>query len=173
MASKRELLKAAMADVRAGKPRQEVFDNYRAQVNHDKHLSFAVASVAEPQRIPQGEKYNKILFGLLVFAAVTKGLSALAMGGGLVMLLLGLVVPVVFAIGVRKYEALVYPLLVILAGISALRALLSLGDEGAWMLIEVALLGAIAWLAFQVQRSVFPNINWFKVRQDAQGNYVW
>jgi hypothetical protein len=24
-----------------------------------------------------------------------------------------------------------------------------------------------------VQRSVFPNINWFKVRQDAQGNYVW
>lgn len=173
MTSRRELLKAAIDEVRAGKPKQEVFDRYRAQVNHDRHLSFAVASVADPARLPSGESLNRVLFGMLIFAAVMKGLSMLFMGGGLILLLLGLVVPVVFAIGVRKHEALIYPLLVVLAGMNALTALLKMGDEGAWMLIEVVYLGVIAMLAFQVQRRVFPNINWFKVRQDTQGNYLW
>jgi hypothetical protein len=41
------------------------------------------------------------------------------------------------------------------------------------MLLDVALLGIIGGLAFQVQRIIFPNINWFAVRKDAQGNYLW
>lgn len=178
MASKSEVQKAAMADVRAGKPRQEVFTSYQSQVSPEKHLAFSIASVADPERMKQGEKLNNILFGILVFAAVTKALTALAyfgtsFFGGLVMLALGILVPVAFAIGVRRFDGQVYPFLVLLAGLGALMALLKMPEEGAWMLLDVVMLGAIGWLAFQVQRIVFPNINWFSVRKDAQGNYVW
>lgn len=178
MASKRESQMAAMADVRAGKPRQEVFETYKEQVSPVKHLAFSIASVADPERMKQGAKLNNILFGLLVFAAVTKALAALAyfgtsFFGGLVMLALGLLIPVVFAIGVRKYDGQIYPLLMLLAGLGAITALLKMSEEGAWMLLDVVMLGAIGWLAFQVQRIVFPNINWFSVRKDAQGNYLW
>lgn len=178
MASKRELFKAAMAEVRAGKPRQDVFNTYQSQVSPDKHLAFAIASVADPERIKLGDKYNKILFWLLVFAAVTKGLTAFAIFGesfvgGLFMLVLGLFVPVVFAIAVKKYEGQVYTFLILLAGLGSLNALLKIGKEGAWMLLDVALLCAILWLALQVKRTVFPNMHWASVKKDEQGNYLW
>jgi predicted RND superfamily exporter protein len=172
MASKAELQKAAMADVRAGKPRQEVFEAYRSQVSPEKHLAFSIASVADPERMRQGAKLNNILFGLLVFAAVTKAITGLMMGS-MLMLVLGLLVPVAFAIGVRKVDGQIYPLLMLLAGLGAVTSLLKMTDEGAWMLLDVALLGIIGGLAFQVQRIIFPNINWFAVRKDAQGNYLW
>ena len=178
MASKSELQKSAMADVRAGKPRQEVFATYQAQVSPEKHLAFSIASVADPERMKQGAKLNNILFGLLILAAVIKALGALAYFGtsflgGLVMLGLGVLIPVAFAIGIRKYDGQVYPLLMLLAAIGALHALVNMTQKGAWMLLDVALLGVIGWLAFRVQRIVFPNINWFSVRKDAQGNYFW
>jgi hypothetical protein len=178
MASKRELLKTAMAEVRTGKPRQEVFAAHRSQVNPEKHLAFAIATVADPERMKQGAKLNTILFGLLIFAAATKALAALAyfgtsILGGLVMLVLGLLVPVAFAIGVRNYDGQLYPLLMLLAALVGLSSLLRMGELGAWVLLDVALLGAIFWLALQVQRTVFPNLNWFAVRKDAQGNYIW
>ncbi len=178
MASKGALQKAAMADVRAGKPRQDVFDAYKAQVSPVKHLAFSIASVADPERMKQGAALNKILFGLLVLAAATKALMALAMFGtsfvgGLVMLLLGLFVPIAFAIAVRKFDGQVYPFLMLLAGVGAARALLLMTEQGPWMLVDAAILGAIAVLAFRVQRIVFPNMNWFAVRKDAQGDFVW
>lgn len=172
MTSKRESLKAAMEEVRAGKPRQEVFAAYQPQVSPDKHLAFAIATIPAPERIPQGEKFNKILFGLLVFAAITKGLSALMMGS-VFMLLLGLLVPVAFAIGVYKHEGYSYVFLPLITGLGAATALLKMTDEGAWMLVEAALLGVMCWLALQVKSRVFPNIGWFSVRKDAQGNYLW
>lgn len=178
MASKGALQKAAMADVRAGKPRQEVFATYKEQISPEKHLAFSIASVADPERMKQGAKLNNILFGLLVFAAVTKALAALAYFGtsflgGLAMLVLGILIPVAFAVGVRRYDGQVYPFLMLLAGLGAIMALLKMSEEGAWMLLDVVMLSAIGWLAFQVQRTVFPNINWFSVRKDAQGNYLW
>ncbi len=178
MAGKREAQKAAMADVRAGKPRQEVFSTYESQVAPAKHLAFSIASVADPARIEQGAKLNNILFWLLVFAAVTKALMALTMFGtsfigGLLMLALGLLVPIAFAIGIRKFDGQIYPFLMLLGAIGAVRALLAMTEQGAWMLLDAALLGLIAFLAFRVQRIVFPNINWFSVRKDAKGDYVW
>lgn len=178
MASKSALQKAAMADVRAGKPRQEVFAAYQAQVNPQKHLAFSIASVADPERRKKGETANNILFWLLIFAAATKALMALGMFatsvvGGLVMLALGLFVPIAFAIAVRKFDGQVYPFLMLLAALGALRALMLMTEQGPWMLIDAALLALIAFLAYRVQRIVFPNVNWFSVRKDAQGDYVW
>ena len=57
MASKRELLKTAMEEVRTGKPRQEVFAAYRSHVNPEKHLACAIATVADPERMKQGAKH--------------------------------------------------------------------------------------------------------------------
>lgn len=178
MASKSESQKAAMSDVRAGKPRHEVFATYRAHVDPEKHLAFSIASVADPTRIPRGAQLNTLLFGLLIFAAVTKAVLALpyfevSVLRGLFMLALGLFIPFAFAIGVRRYDGQVYPLLMLVAGLGALTALLKTSEQGAWMLLDAALLGVIAWLAFRVQRIVFPNINGFFVRKDAQGNYLW
>lgn len=167
-----------MADVRAGRPRQDVFETYRTQVNPQKHLAFSIASIADPDRIRNGQKLNNILFGMLIFAAISKAVMALAFFQvsffrGLFMLALGLLVPVAFAIGVRRYDGQVYPFLMLLAGLGVLTALMKMTDQGAWMLFEATLLGVIAWLAYRVQSLVFPNINWFFVRQDTQGNFLW
>jgi hypothetical protein len=172
MSSKGAALKAAMADTRAGKPRQEVFATYQSQVSPDKHLAMAIATVPAPERIPLGAKFNKGLLGLLIFAAITKGLTALMMGS-LFMLVLGLLVPVAFAIGVYKHEGYAYVFLPLLTGLGALTALLKMTEEGAVMLVEAALLGLMCWLALQVKQRVFPNLGWFSVRKDAQGNYLW
>jgi hypothetical protein len=178
MTSKSELQRAAMADVRSGRPRQEIFDAYRARVSPERHLAFSIASVAEPARIKHGETLNTILFGLLILAAVSKVVLALpyfqvSFFRGLFMLALGLLIPVAFAIGVRRHDGQVYPFLMLLAGLGALTALMKASDGGAWMLLDAALLAVIAGLAFRIQRVVFPNINWFSVRKDAQGNYLW
>jgi ABC-type antimicrobial peptide transport system permease subunit len=97
-------------------------------------------------------------------------LSARGLGIGAAM---GLLVPVAFAIGVRKYDGQLYPLLMLLAALVGLTSLLRMGELGGWVLLDVALLGAIFWLALQVQRRVFPNINWFSVRKDARGSHIW
>lgn len=89
------------------------------------------------------------------------------------MLVLGSLIPVAFTVGVRKFDGQVYPLLMVLAAVGAVNSLVKVGERGAGMPIEVVLLNVIAWLAFRVQRIVFPNINWFSVRKDAQGNYCW
>jgi hypothetical protein len=178
MTSKSELQRAAMADVRSGRPRQEIFDAYRARVSPERHLAFSIASVTEPTRVKHGETLNTILFGLLILAAVSKVVLALpyfqvSFFRGLFMLALGLLIPVAFAIGVRRHDGQVYPFLMLLAGLGALTALMKASDGGAWMLLDAALLAVIAGLAFRIQRVVFPNINWFSVRKDAQGNYLW
>jgi len=178
MTSKSSLQKEAMADVRAGKPRPDVYAAYRDRVSPAKHLAFSIASVADADRMEKGVKLNNILFYLLLFAAASKALMALAMFGtsfvgGLVMLVLGLFVPIAFAVAVRKFDGQIYPFLMLLAGIGAVRALLMMTEQGAWMLLDAGLLAAIALLAFRVQRIVFPNINWFSVRKDPQGDYVW
>lgn len=178
MSSKSELQREAMAEVRAGRPRQEVFIAYRARVEPERHLAFAIASVADPERIDRAATLNNILFGLLVLAAASKALLALSYFEvsflrGLFMLVLGLLIPTAFAIGVRRYDGQIYPFLVLLAGIGALRALLNISDQGAWLLLDAGLLAAIAGLAFHVQRLVFPNLNWFSVRKNAQGEYSW
>lgn len=178
IASKRRAQRAAMAEVRSGRPRPEVFDAYRTEVSPEKHLAFAIASVADPARIPKGEPYNSVLFGLLVVAAISKGVTALtwfeaSFLRGLLLLSLGLLIPVAFAIAVRRHEGQAYPFLVLLAGIGALRSLIQASEHGAWLLLDAAVLVVIAGLAFQVQRLVFPNIRWFGVRKDSQGNYLW
>lgn len=178
IADKSRAQRAAMAEVRSGRPRAEVFEAYRARVNPEKHLAFAIASVADPARIPKGEPFNTILFGLLVVAAISKAVLAMAwfevsFVRGLIMLALGLLIPVAFAIAVRRHEGQAYPFLMLLAGIGALRSLIEASEQGAWLLLDAGVLVVIAGLAFQVQRLVFPNIKWFAVRKDAQGNFQW
>jgi hypothetical protein len=178
LASKSRAQRAAMAEVRAGRPRAEVFEAWRAQVSPDKHLAFSIASVADPARIPRGEPFNTLLFGLLVLAAISKAVLALGLFQvsfirGLLMLALGLLIPVAFAIAVRRHDGQVYPFLILLAGLGAVRSVLEASEYGGWLLLDAAVLVLIAGLAAQVQRRVFPNLNWFAVRKDAQGNYLW
>lgn len=178
LASKSRAQRAAMAEVRAGRPRAEVFEAFRTQVIPEKHLALAIASVADPARIPRGEPYNAILFGLLVLAAISKAVLALSMFQAsffrsLLLLALGLLIPVAFAIAVRRHEGQAYPLLVLLAGLGALRSVIEASEQGAWLLLDAAVLILIAGLALQVQRRVFPNLRWFSVRKDAHGAYQW
>lgn len=178
LAAKTRAQRAAMAEVRAGRPRAEVFEAWRTQVHPDKHLAFSIASVADPARIPRGEPYNSILFGLLVLAALSKALLALDMFQGsflrgLLMLGLGLLIPVAFAVAVRRHEGQAYPFLILLAALGAVRSVLEASEHGAWLLLDAVVLTLIAGLAFTVQRRVFPNLKWFAVRKDAHGNYVW
>lgn len=178
MASKSEAQKAAMREVRGGKPRQEVFESYQSQVRPEKHLAFSIASVADPARQQKGAKLNSILFGLLVLAAVTKAVLAISYlsispVAAVIMFALGVAVPIAMALGVRRFDGQIYPLLILLAGVGAANSLVKVSQVGPVMLLDAAMLVVIGVLAFRVQRTVFPNINMFSVRKDTQGNYVW
>lgn len=176
--TQRQILKQAQSDVRAGKERRAVFETYHTQIKNPDHLATAIASVAHAERKEKYKGLNLLLALLLFLAAGTTAFTALfialatkSLAIGLGVFLLGIIVPVVMAIGVLRYEGQVYGFLLIICGINLLNTLLKFTELGVWILIEVAFLAAIISLAWLVKSKLFPNLGLFKVKKDASGQY--
>ena len=175
----RAILKQAIREVRAGQDRNKVFQNHVASVRNPKHLAMAVGSVARPELAARYRLANFALAALLVLAALIKligGLLYFLQYGvfiGIVAVLLGIVVPVIFAVAVAKMEGQVYSILIILCVISALNVLIKIGDHGLWAVPDLVLIGLIAGLAGWLKGKLFPNLGFFGPRKDPSGAYQY
>lgn len=177
--SLRAILKQAIADVKAGQDRKKTFETYLPQVKNPKHLSMAIASVPKPELQVRFATLNYVLVGLLAFAAITKLLMGLLYffqyGAfvGIFATLLGVVIPVIFAVAVFKMEGQVYSILVVLCSINILNVLVKVGDQGIWVVPDVVLLVLIAVLAGWLRSKLFPNMGWLGVKKDSSGAFIF
>src|SRR4030095_8092558 len=173
------VVKAAGAERQAGSPAQEVFDKYKGQVWPENALAMAIASVADPEVKRHYTTLNYVLVGLLILAAFTTAVTVLFMLRqlsifiGLGGVILGVLVPVIFAVAVWRFDGRAYGLLMLICGANALNVLTHIPEYGIWVLSDLVMLAMIFILAFIQKKNVFPNLGVFRVKKDDQGNYVW
>lgn len=178
MSATSQLLKQARAEVRAGADRQAVFDKYRGQI--DKPIKLATIVAATPQDpIPTSARIlNAILLVLLILAAISKAFAAVALFGDMdsvapviLGVILGMVIPVIFAIAVAKWEGQVYMVLPLLCALGILRSWMKSSPLEAGL--DTIFLIAIAVLAVVVKRMVFPGLGFLGVKKNAGGEFVF
>jgi len=176
--SLRSVVKAAIQERKAGKSAEQVYQAYSSQVTNQNALAVAIASVPDPGLKKKYAPLNYILFALLVFAAITKAISAVTVfqqygaAAVLAIVLLGVLVPGVFAISVFTFDGRSYPILVLLCVVNALNVALKT-ELGPTRWFDVGLLALIAGLTYAVKRLMFPNFGIFKVKRDPAGNFAW
>ncbi|HEX5034076.1 MAG TPA: hypothetical protein VFW62_06310, partial [bacterium] len=159
--SLRSVVKAAIEARKAGKTPDQVFQEFSGQVTNQNALAVAIASVPDPTLKKKWAPLNYVLFALLVFAAITKAISALAIfqqygiAAMLAIVLLGVFVPAAFAIAVITFDGRSYPILVMLCVVNALNVALKT-ELGSARWLDVGLLGVIAVLAYAIKRLMFP-----------------
>jgi hypothetical protein len=173
-----QALKQARQEVRAGGDRQTVFNKYREQFPKPIKLATIVASTPQEPIPTLGRVLNAVLLVFLILAAISKVFAAIAMfgGGGSVLpvllgIVLGLAIPVIFAIAVAKWEGQVYPILPILCLLGILRSWMKSPPLDA--AIDTIFLVAIAGLAIAVKLIVFPHIGFLGVKKNAAGDFVF
>jgi|GEM_PF-3230280 len=172
-------LKAAAAERQAGSPSEEIFQKYRGQVWPENALAMAIASVPDAELKRRHAVLNHVLVGLLILAASSKAAVALFLFKqfsifiGIGAVILGVLAPTLFAIGIGRFDGKAYPLLMLLSGANMLNVLAHIPEYRAWVLVDLIPLVLIFLLAFIQKRNIFPNIGILRVKKDDRGNYIW
>ncbi len=177
--SRRQLFKAAASEVRAGKDRRQVFQDYQGKVRPESGLAMAIATVPDPERMKRYAALNYVLVALLILAALLKALHgfmlfrehSIFLGVGAIFL--GILLPLILAIGAARFDGQIYPLLIVLCVLNALNLALKWEQYGSDLLADFILLAIILGLAIALKQKLFPNIGIFRVKKDAQGSYLF
>jgi hypothetical protein len=176
--TKKEAIKAAQADVKAGKDRKQVFETYKAMVPRPLHLATAIASVPRGEAMKVNKMLNIALVTLLVIAGLLKAVGVLGMLLGTnVLLAVGLAilsvgVPFLFAYEVNRFNGQIYGILTLLAGATLLNVLIRLQEAPVPSLLFAALIGAILALSILIRTRAFPAFKAFGLKTDGSGNYL-
>jgi uncharacterized membrane protein YwaF len=176
--TRKEAIRAAQADVRAGKDRKAVFETYKPMVPRHLHLASAIASVPREEAKSANRVLNLVLVGLLVLAGLLKAVGLFgALASTNVLLAVGIsivsvAVPFLFAYEVNRFNGQIYGILTILAAASLLNVLLHLPEAPVSGLIFAVLLGAILGLSIVLRTKVAPAFKAFGVKTDGSGNYL-
>jgi hypothetical protein len=176
--TKREILHQVKEEVLAGKDRSQVFESYKQSFPRPLHLANFIASIPHEELKGRYRILNYFLLALLIlggigklFALITlfKGQNpALAIG----LALLGLLVPLALAIEVVKMNGQVYQVIPIFCAAAYLQIVNHFqGIPDA--LIDAAFITLVLVITLLLKARLFPNIRWFRVKQDAQGNFVF
>ena len=177
MSSSSQALKQARQEVRAGGDRQAIYEKYRDQVSRPLKLATVISNIP-PQPIPSaGRILNAVLLAMLVLAALLKMLGIIGLLGEgtplpamLGVIVVGLLIPVVFIIGVARWEGQIYALLPILCLLGILRAWMKYPPLDA--ILDTVLLAVIAGLAVAVKLVAFPHLGFWGVKKAPGGGYV-
>lgn len=175
---KKQALRQARADVLVGKDRREVFETYKAFVPKPMQLATVIVGVPDPELKRQYFIPNLILLILLILAAVLKffSLFALVQEFGLAasfgLGLLGLIVPVLCAIGVARFEGQFYLILPIFC-IAGFLQIINHYHDPISAAIDAAFILAILVLSLLIKKKVFPNFGLKGAKKDPQGNFLF
>lgn len=171
------ILKEVVKERKNGRPPEEVYRQYQGQIKPDKALAMAIASVPDPELKQRYAIPNYVLVALLIVAAVFKVVSVFFLGLPpafvIGVLILGVVVPVIFAIAVYQFDGRVYPILVILCIVNMLNVIVRNEDSFLTILPDLVFLGVIVAMTLYVKSKIFPNIGFLSVKKDHEGNYAW
>jgi len=164
---------------RAGQDRRKVFETYQSQISRPVQLAMVIASVPEPSRKEAHLLANSALLVLLVVAALTKLLSVFVLFPQfgpvplIGMALLGIVMPVICAIEVFRFNGQIYMILPIFCAASLMQVLIHEIDSPLGLIIDGGLILAIGGLSLWIKAKVFPNIGLRGVKKDAAGAFIF
>jgi hypothetical protein len=174
----RAVLKQAIREVKEGQDRQKVFQAHLPEVSNPKHLATAIAGVPNPELKARYASINYVLVALLIVAALLKlagGLFYFMQYGafiGIAAVFLGILVPLVFAMGVARFEGQIYSILIILCIANALNLLIKINQSGLWAIPDLVLLAVIAGLSWWLKSKIFPSLGFLGAKQDANGAFA-
>jgi len=175
---KKQAFRQARADVIAGKDRRTVFETYKAYVPRPLQLATVIASVPNPERKRRYFALNIFLLILLILAGAFKFfyLVSLFTGNSVVtayaVALLGLVVPILCAIGVAKFDGQFYIILPIFC-VAGLLQVVTHYQGLLSALLDVSFILLIMVLSILIKAKVFPNLGLGGVKKDASGNLMF
>lgn len=175
--SAREAIKAAVAEVKAGKDRRQVFEAYQSHMSRPVQLATAIAGVAREEAKAKEKGLNTVLVVLLVVAGLLKVLGAFVLlsGQGVLLTLgvavLSVVVPFAFAYEVNRFNGALYGMLVILCGVGMLNALVRFQGSVIATGLDVVLLGGVMALTLTLKKRLFPALGFLGARKDPQGQF--
>ncbi len=173
----KEIIAQAKKDVLSGQNRNEVFNRYKGQIPKPVTLAVAISSIPQEEAKRNYSTLNSVLFGILILVTLLKLLSMIllvqgqnaTLGFGLV--IVGLIIPGIMAIGVFKMEGQVYAVLPILC-IAALANILTHFSHPE-SLIEVGIISIVLGLTLFLKSKLFPTLTWRGPKKDAQGDFIF
>lgn len=175
---KKDVLTFVQNELEAGKTKSEIFEELSARYFDSKTLAQYVAGVPDPDLKQRYKSANTLLFVLLILAGIFKVMSVVAMIAETTrspfVFLLSALVPLVniwLAIEVKNRRGYIYWVIIALAFISMMRSLEGVLTHGAWVLVDITLLVAIAGLSWYVGTKMFPKLRFGQPVKDAQGAY--
>lgn len=175
--TKKEAMKAAQADVRAGKDRKQVFETYKGDVPRALQLASAIASVPRAEAKNKVKGMNAVLVVLLILAGIIKALGVFGTLIGenvalaILFTLLSVVIPFLFAYEVNRFNGQMYGILTVLGVLTLVNTLLHIGEAPVTVLVFCAFLGAIIALSVTIRTRAFPAFKVFGLNKDAAGNF--
>ena len=162
---------------KSGKTDQQIYYELTRLGYDKKQIALLITGTATDENRARFKTLNTTLLVLLGITVLFKLLSVLGLTvetGEPMAMLLVFIVPLLniyFMYEVAHYRAPVYRLIVILSVVSVLSAIMRGGDI--WdIIISVILGGAIAFLAFYLDKNMFPKFRPRKMPTDSNGEYV-
>lgn len=181
--SKRSIVKKEVRafienELEAGKTKSEIFEDLSARYFDSKTLAQCVAGVPDPDLKQRYKSANTLLFVLLILSGIFKVILVVAMivqtTRSPLLFLLSALVPLVniwLAVEVKNRRGYIYWVIVALAFMGMMRSLEGVFMYGAWVLVDITLLVAIAGLSWYVGTKMFPKLRFGQPVKDAQGVY--
>ncbi|PZR25429.1 MAG: hypothetical protein DI535_18325 [Citrobacter freundii] len=160
----------------SGKNDQQIYDELSAHYDNKKNLALLITGTAPVQIRKQYKPYNNALIGLLAMILLFRliGIFSLVAEGevlGLLISLIGILLPVLFIYGFIHYMGAMYKLCGFLTVLGIVQLIAS-WDNVVFGIIGLIILIPMAFLSFYLSSKMFPNFSPNKLRKDKDGGYL-
>lgn len=154
---------------------QEIYSELSQRYYDKKSIAFLITSIVTPANRERYRVLNYVLAAFLALVVLSRSLLVVDMAlhrGAWFLLLLGIVplFAAIFAIGITRYNAVVYRVCGYMAVFGLLRSLPDIGSN-VWFAVELFITAVIAGLSLYLGAKLFPGYS-YKLRRDTNGEFI-
>ena len=156
---------------------QEIYNELSQQYYDKQGLAVTITSIPTEADLAKYGVYNNILLGILALSIVFKFLTVFSLtlqAGQPLLLLLIFVVPLFtlyFIYLIKNYNAFAYRACGFLA-IAGLLQAVQKTDNAFDLILNIIFAGSICFLAFYLDKNLFPKYSPGKLKKDSNGEYI-
>ncbi len=175
--NRKQVIKEIDEFLRRGQSKEDIFKELSQKYHEEDMLAKLICMFPAKERREKYKNLNNALFYILILTALLKVLVSwpILLSVSPYAILIVLIVPLLniwFATEVWKMRGYIYRILGLFAIYGIFESAEGFFKQGAWILLDVALLGVIAILSFYMGSKLFPNYGFFGPKKDSNGKYV-
>ena len=162
-----------------GKTDQEIYDELSQEFYDKKTIALLIRGTVTNEKKNKYKIYNNVLLGLIGIFVLSKALGIFrlveATADVWIFLLLTTVIFLLagyFMYAIAKYDGHIYRICGLLISLSLVQQVMA-AENGFEIFVCVFLSTAIACLAFYLNKKMFPNYNYRKLKKDNTGEYIF